>query len=317
MSRVVRTVSVVLVVLVAAVGGAVVLGIFDRPSVEATESRFVSVNASTTVVETALVLSNPNPVDIHLGNATVNHSVTMNGIEMGNGSREGIELTEGTTTVTLTTAIDNRKIPAWWASHVANGERTRLNATASVELPLLGRTTVTDTATTETNITMELTSNDSRPVNASLPLVSDPILVVNRTSASWGDVTREETPLTSEIVLSNPKEIPIPITRLDYAITMNGVAVGNGTTGQGYTVPAEGRETIRTNATIENDELDEWWVTHVERDQRTDLRVAFTAVLELPDGDTVRVPLRGLGYTTTIETDVLGTNNESGGGGRS
>ena len=37
--------------------------------------------------------------------------------------------------------------------------------------------------------------------------------------------------------------------------------------------------------------------------------MSFTAVLSLPGGDTVRVPLDDLGYTTAIDTDVLTNDN--------
>jgi LEA14-like dessication related protein len=301
------------VVLIGIVGGAVVLGVFDRPTIETAESRFVGVNGSTTLVETDLVLSNPNPVGVRLGNTTLAHSVTMNGIEMGTGSRDGFKITEGATNLTLTTAIDNEKIPAWWVTHIENGERTRFTTTASVEVPLLGRmATVTETSTTETHITDGFNSSDPRPVNASLPLLSNPVLVINRSSATWGNVTRAETPLNTEFVVSNPTEIPFVVSRIDYTITMNDITVGNGTTGHDYTIPAEGQRTIQANAVIENDKLDDWWVTHIERNQHTDLRVAFTAVLELPDGETVRIPLDSLSYTTDIDTDVLGAENGSG-----
>ncbi|WP_049902870.1 LEA type 2 family protein [Halococcus agarilyticus] len=303
---VLRTLVLAVVVLCVIVAGAVAFGVVDRPSVAATESRFASVNASTTVAETDVIVANPNPVGVRLSNATVGHTIAMNGIEMGAATTEGFRLTTGNTTIGLTTPIDNRRIPAWWASHVRNGERTRLVATARVRSSLLGRTaTVRETEVVETGITDAFNSTEPRPVNASLPLIDDPVLVVDRTSATWGDVTEGTTTLSSDIVVSNPKSIPYPISRIEYEIAMNDVTVGNGTTARGYTIPAEGRETIRADVTIDNGELDEWWVSHLERGQRTDLRVDLTAVVELPDGETARLPLDGLGYDTTIETDVL------------
>lgn len=301
-----RTLVIAVVVLGLIVGGAVVFGVIEQPSVVDSESEFAGVNASTTVVETDVVVANPNPVGISLSNATVGHTISMNGIEMGSGRKEGFELTDGNTTIGLTTAIDNQRIPAWWTSHVTNGERSRVVATARVRSSLLGRTaTVDETEIVETHITDGFNSSESRPVNANLPFVDDPVLVVDRTSATWDNVTDETTPLSTEIVVSNPTSIPYAISRIDYEITMNDVTVGNGTTARGYTVPADGEETIRGDVAIDNSNLDEWWVSHLERNQRTELRVAFTAVVELPNGETLRLPLDELGYTTEIETDVL------------
>jgi LEA14-like dessication related protein len=230
----------------------------------------------------------------------------MNGIGMGAATTEGFRLTRGNTTIGITTPIDNQQIPEWWASHIRNGERTRVVATARVRSSLLGRTaSVSETETIETDITDTFNSSESRPVNANLPLVDDPVLVVDRTSASWGEVTNETTPLSTEIAVSNPTSIPYAISRIDYEITMNDVTVGNGTTARGYTIPADGQETIRADAAIDNGKLDEWWVSHIERGQQTELRVDFTAVVELPTGETIRLPLDDLGYVTEIETDVL------------
>ena len=310
MSR--RTFAVALVLVLLAGGALLTLGVAERPTVTSTESRFESVNASATVVETDLRIRNSNPVGVSLDGATVNHTVVMNDLVMGTGTKEGVAIGEGTTTATLTTVIDNRKISAWWKRHIENGERTRVETTARVRTPLLGRLrTVETNSTVETDITGRLSSNEPHPVDADLPLVSDPLFVVERTTATWGTVTTETTPLATELVIANPHSIALPIVRIDYTIWMNGVAVGNGTTGQGHLIPAEGRRTVDARATIDNERLDEWWVSHLRHNQRTDLRVAFTAVLELPDGETVRVTLDGLGYHTEFETDILGSKRAS------
>ena len=307
-----RAAVLALVVLVA-VGGAAVLAV-ERPTVEGTESRFAGVNDSTTLVTTELVVANPNPVGVSLGNATVDHSVRMNGIVMGNGTREGFRIAAGETTVNFTTAIDNRKIPAWWASHVARGERTRLTTGASVDVPVFGTERVSENRTVTTDITGALNTSEPRPINASLPLLDDPVLVVDRTTATWGTVTPETTPLDIALGVENPSEIPIPVSRIDYTVTMNDIAVANGTTGRGTVIPPGGERTVRTSAAIRNRKLDDWWVSHVERDQHTDLQVSLVAVLNLPGDTTVRVPLDGAGYSTSIDTNVFGTKNGSAAG---
>jgi hypothetical protein len=47
-------------------------------------------------------------------------------------------------------------------------------------------------------------------------------------------------------------------------------------------------------------------VTHLERNQVTDLRIDFSARIDLAE-TTVRIPLDPLTYTETIETDIFGT----------
>jgi hypothetical protein len=87
---------------------------------------------------------------------------------------------------------------------------------------------------------------------------------------------------------------------------MNDIAVGDGATESEYVIPPKSTATIEATAAIRNDRIDEWWVTHLERNQVTDLRIDFAARLELAE-TTVRVPLDPLTYNTVIETDIFGT----------
>jgi hypothetical protein len=92
---------------------------------------------------------------------------------------------------------------------------------------------------------------------------------------------------------------------------MNGVPVGEGSTESAVVIPPGETRTIRTTARIDNAALDEWWVTHLERNQVTTLRLDFAARVDL-QATTVRVPLDPLTYTETIETDLFGTKPETG-----
>ena len=301
--------TVLFVAVVAVAVGATVAFGYDRPTIEGVESHVVGVNATTTLVETHLTVSNPNPVGFRLGETTVNHTVWMNGVEMGTGTERGLRIGRGTTDVTLRTAVDNRKIPTWWVRHVESGERSRVETDLRVSVPVFGRVaTDHETSTVRTNVTERLNSSSPRPVNTSLPLLPNPVLVVDRTRATWGTVTHNATPLDTRITVENPTSVPLALARLEYTVTMNGVIVGNGTTDRGTTLPPGEHRTIRSEAVIRNARLDDWWVTHVRRGQRTDLRVAFVGVFTLPNGDTVRMPLRGFDYTATIRTHVFETN---------
>jgi hypothetical protein len=110
----------------------------------------------------------------------------------------------------------------------------------------------------------------------------------------------------------NAKALPMAVTEIGYAITMNDVAVGNGSSETGYVIEGRSTETIETTTAIRNGKLDEWWVSHLENDQVTELRIDFYAELEL-GGETVRVPLDELTYRKTIETDLFGSKADSGG----
>jgi LEA14-like dessication related protein len=307
-----KVILTALLLLVSSVGGAYAAGVLGAPSVAGVENRFGDVTAKTTTIETDLTVNNPNPVGVRLGGTSVNYTVSMNDVSMANGTKEGLAIEKGNSTLHFTTTMRNERIPAWWVSHIRNGERTELEIDARIRSSLLGQSvTVPHEREIETDVIGQFNSTETRPVNASQPLVSDPILYINRTSASWGSVSQSETPIDMRFVVYNPKTTPYTISEIGYEITMNNITVGEGTSDDPYVIESRSEETIATATAIQNQKLDEWWVSHLERNQVTDLRIDFYARIELPSGDTVRVPLDELTYTKRIETDFFGTKGET------
>jgi LEA14-like dessication related protein len=292
------------------VGGAFAVGLLGTPSVVGVENQFGTVTDETTTIETDLIVNNPNPISVQLGGTTVNYTVSMNDIAMASGSKEGLAIGQGNTSLAFTTQMQNEKIPAWWTSHIRNGERTQLEIDARVHSSLIGQSaTVPHSQEINTDIISQFNSTETRPVNANQPVVSDPVLYINRTSATWGSVTDAETPINMEFTMYNPKTSPYTVTEIGYEITMNDISVGEGTTDEPHVIPGQAEETIAATTTIQNDKLDEWWVSHLQNDQVTQLRIDFYAKIELPTGNTIRVPLDELTYTKEIETDIFGSDS--------
>ena len=308
-----RTVAVGLVLLVAVAGGAFAVGVLGAPTVMSVDNRFAGVNATTTVIETDLVVDNPNPAGVSLGGVGVEYAVAMNDVRLAHGTKDGIAVKRGETAVPFVSHVDNQKIPDWWVSHVENGEHTELTVDATVRSSALGQSFGGPTVrrNVDTDIVGQFNSTETRPINANSPLVADPVLYVNETSASWGDVSESTTPIRLAFTVYNPKPHPVAFSELGYDITMNGVDVGEGATAREYVIPPESSRTIETTTYIDNDRIDEWWVTHLERNQTTDLRIEFYAKLGVGGGSTIRVPLDALTYTQTVETDIFGTKNET------
>ena len=306
----VRTAVVALAVVAAAVGGAFALGVFGVPSVAAVNNSFGDVTNETTVVETDLVVSNPNPIGVGLDGVTVNYTVSMNDVEMATGGREGVSVASGNSSLAFETELANDAIPPWWTSHVENGERTTVTIDATVTAELLGRSAnLTRTREIETDLIGAFTSDETRPVNADAPLVDDPVLYVNETRGRWGTVSDAETPIEMEFDVYNPNLEPYVVLEVGYDVTMNGVQMGSGSTEEAYLVPSYGTETVEITTALRNERLDEWWVTHLDESVRghqvSDLRIEFYAVIELPSGESVTVPLDSLTYEETIETDIF------------
>lgn len=307
-----KTIVTVIGLLGATVGGAFAVGILGAPSVVGVENRFGEVSQETTPIRTDLFVNNPNPIGVQLGGTTVNYTVSMNDLAMANGSKEGLAITQGNTSLEFTTQMQNRKIPAWWVSHIKNGERTQLDIDARVHSSLLGQTaTVPHSQEIETDIISQFNSTETRPINANQPVVSDPVLYINRTAATWGPVTESETPIDMQFVMYNPKATPYTITEVGYEITMNDISVGGGATDDPYVIPGGTERTITATTAIRNAKLDDWWVSHLKNDQVTRLQIDFYAKVELPTGNTIRVPLEALTYTKQIETDIFQSEDDN------
>lgn len=306
-----------LILIVVLVGAAVALGIVGAPSVNAVENRFTGVSDETTTIGTDVVVSNPNPIGVSLGGVTVNYTVDLNGVRLATGTKEGISIDRRNSTLAFETAMSNGKIPAWWVAHIRDGERSELAVHATVRSSTLGRAVSFDPVDREieTDLLAAFNSSERRPVNADQPGIEDPVLVINETGAAWGAVSEAETPMPMWIEFYNPKTTPYVISEIGYTITMNGIEVGAGRSSRSYTIPPKGTETVRTTTVIDNPTLDDWWVSHLERNQVTQLRIDFHARVELPVGGTVRVPLDALTYEETMETDIFGTKAESPTGG--
>ena len=324
----VGTALVGLVVVAAAVGGAFALGAFGVPSVAAVNNSFGDVTDETTVVETDLVVSNPNPFGVGLDGVSIDYAVSMNDVEMARGGREGVSVAAGNSSIAFETDLDNEAIPPWWTSHVRNDERTTVAIDARVSSEFLGRgTNLSRTREIETDLIGAFASEETRPVNADAPLVDDPVLYVNETRGRWGTVTDAETPIAMEFDVYNPNLEPHVVTEIGYDVTMNGVEMGSGSTAEEYVVPSYGSETVELTAALRNERLDDWWVTHLDESvnghQVSDLRIEFYAVVELPDGERVTVPLDALTHEETVETDIFdeglhrgpGDGSASGSGG--
>jgi len=308
-----RTVVVAIVAVGLLGGGAFAAGILGVPSVAGVENSFGPVNETTTVIDTDLTISNPNPVGASLGGVSVDYDVLMNDVALASGTKEGVAVGSGNSTLNFTTAADNDQIPPWWVSHVRNGEQTTVTVDTAVTSGTLGRTVDPPNVTrqVETDLLSQFNSTETRPVNADRAVVSDPVLYVNETSAQWGEVTDKRTAMELTFVVYNPKSYPIGVSELGYNITMNDVGVGEGSTESEYVIPPKSTETIEATVYIRNEKIDEWWVTHLERNQVTDLRIDFDARLDLGE-TTVTVPLDSLTYTETIETDIFGTKPADG-----
>ncbi|MFC7137389.1 LEA type 2 family protein [Halobaculum litoreum] len=198
-------------------------------------------------------------------------------------------------------------------SHVSNGEHTDLRVDADVHSSLVGRSYATQVSRdVNTSIVEAFRTDEPKPLDASSAVVSDPVLVLERTEADWGTVTNETTEVEMTLYLRNPKSYPIAVSEIGYDIHMNDITMGSGEAGRTTVIPPGETVALEATTAIRTQRLDEWWVSHLRRDQVTNLTMPFYLVVDLSETGAGERRIELDGYRRTVETDVFGTKNASG-----
>ncbi len=308
----IRILLSLLLAIVVLIGGAYAAGFIGAPAVESVDNEFGNVTETDTEILTEMTVTNPNPIGAAAADVNATYVVYMNDVEMAEGGGDEIRLEPGTSTESFRTEMRNERIPDWWVTHIENDEETHVLIDATVSSGLLDRSTsISDERTIETDLLSSFNSDETRPIDANRALVDDPFLYVNETRGQWGDVDDRHTELELAFDMYNPQDYAIPMTRLGYEITMNDVVIGQGESDREHVLQPGRETTVDTTTRIENQNLDDWWVTHVENEEVSDLRIEFTADFELVSGVTISIPLEEMTYEETVETDIWG-NDEDG-----
>ncbi|WP_435195421.1 LEA type 2 family protein [Natronomonas sp. EA1] len=284
-------------------GGAALYSVgsdFQQPRVESIENEFGAVSQETTTIQTQVVVRNPNDEALP-GAATISYEVYLNDVAVGDGSKSGIGLQPGRNEISLDTQLDNGKIPAWWVTHVNNGERTTLTTAPSISVAGISTDLPNQTQTFETDLLGSFQSNESRTVT----VANESILEVGGQRASWGEATAETTPIVVETELTNVHDDTVQLDGTAYTIRMNGIVVGNGTTAETLSLDPGESTTYTVTPAIDTPRMEQWWVSHLRNGQQTELTVEVYGVVER-DGERQRVPVTIYEQRAAFTTDLLG-----------
>lgn len=315
--RILKYLVITIVTLAVLVAIGFFLGIFGIPHLNSIDNQFGTVNETTTEIQTNVSINNPNPIGVSVGGVKINYTVNMNDIPMARGTKEGISIQTGNSSLRFDTYLDNTKIPQWWYTHIANGEQTTVNLDARVSHSLIGGTSFNQNQSIQTDILSSFDSTETREIDANNGIVEDPVLYLNETEGAYGsDISPEQTPINLDFTVYNPKSYPYTITEVGYTIEMNGIQVGQGSTDSAKTLEPKTESVLTAETVIENAKLDQWWVSHLENDEVTDLYIDFYVEVK-PAGIAGATPFKidsdELDYRTTIETNILGSKNSTSG----
>lgn len=301
----------------------------------------------TEVIHT-LWVDNPNPVGVEIGDEiTLNYQVQLNEGQFAEGSKEGIDVSSGNNTVEVRSYIDNENLPDLWVRYVRADEtiRYRLESEARIaaglnttqELPTRTGTALEDerpvieaadesVSSTEGEYTRSV-DTDALPGDA-LPdgiLDRESVTVgyeVREASAEWGEVTDERTTMLIQVTLHNPSDtvvVPGVPDGLAFAVDVNdrrvleadGEALSPRNVDRDDVLLPGETKTYTYDVRMDNDEVDDWFTSHVRNGERSDVSVTFQ--LQFAVGETtMTVPRESpITYDCQVQTGILVDDQET------
>lgn len=291
------------------IGGLYGAGIVEvrEPEVSGMSSQWGSVTDDSTEIESSITVDNPNPVGVP-GVLDVDYEATLNDVTVAEGTKEGVSFRPGETELDLDAEFDNEKMIDWWVSHVNNDERTDVSVTGGVSAPFgVSKEFSFMDRTLRTNVLEGMTGSVGRVIRLRGQRVGE----VLRTEATFGEADGDETPVKLTMTVRNDIDRPVTLRNMNYYIGFNDIEMmeGDGDAPESHTIPANSRRQITFTLTIDSQKIDEWWATHVERGERTEVRTAGNVVVEVA-GNTDVMPIESIDSVTEITTAFFDSGDE-------
>lgn len=286
---------------------------------------------NTVAVISSMYVYNPNSFGLNLSNVNASYEMKMNDITLAKGNKSGIAIPEDKNkTINLTSRLKTGKVPDWWASHLQNRESSNLELPIEIDAKVFSRSfsfsTVAYTDTIQTDIDSQLNKAFSNvegnyswsPTGTD---IGETDIEVWDVQAYWGEVDRETTNLMIDMSIRNPNSYPIPIPQLTGDLTMNNIEIAEWDANDVEIVNAADDTTIQPGETqeitikvaMDNDKIDDWFVSHVANDEQTQASTEIKFAFDVA-GQKLTFPQDGMECGFSFKTAILVDNQESGGG---
>ncbi|ELZ22977.1 LEA type 2 family protein [Natrinema limicola] len=118
----------------------------------------------------------------------------------------------------------------------------------------------------------------------------------------WGTVTADRTEVETQLTVDNALLLRVggPAADISYTVSMNDIEVA---TGEKNRINLDGDETtVAVSTWLDNDEIPEWWASHVNRNETTTVRVEPDVVVNYAG---IRLPATEWTRTQTVHTNLL------------
>jgi LEA14-like dessication related protein len=282
---------------------------FTEPTVRNTSAQWGEVTDERTEIETTVAVSNPNEGSYNdLLSLGVEQTTEVNNVTFARNETTVEQLPTGNGSFGFSSYADSDAVPQWWSRHINNGERstvvTTADGTADIGITTLPVDLPDRRTTQETSVIEELNSDENEPVEAD----GRTVLTITETRAEWGRSTPERAPLEVTVTARNENTLSeVTVSRLEYVVDINDVRLADNASTRSYTIPPGATRELTYTLYLDNQQMDEWWPTHVRNDERSVLTTNTTAVIETRRG-TERATFDIFGNGTVIETDFLGND---------
>nr|WP_255457579.1 LEA type 2 family protein [Halorussus sp. JP-T4] len=277
---------------------------FAPPTVASVERDWSATDAGTRFSNT-VVVDNPNGANSTLSDVALDaeYRVALNDVTLVEDGTEAT-LAPGRTELEFGGNVGDRTIKRWWVSHVENGERTALTtesrAVADLGFARLPVGLPAENRTFETDMLGGFASGDE-----AVTVRGRTVARLHDVNATWGDATLARSPMVIAGKVTNERSRPLTVVKFGYEITANDVVLADNESRVGTTIPGGTTQDIETTGYLDNDRIPEWWVSHLERGEQSELDVSYYAVVEYR-GQQKRIALDSMSYTDTIETNAFG-----------
>lgn len=305
--------------LVVVVGLLFAAGILGLPTTGLEDNDWGAVGDERIEVVTDVWIDNPNPFGG--GDADVEYEMALQDIRLAEGSGAGVSVPPGEETHEFRTDLLYNRLPAWWVAHLTNDEVSSVDvdATADVSVgPLSGSPSGTYEDSVDTDIEGALDrgfsefegsySGTETDLQAPDGTPIEPTVEVESVTTEWGDVTETETEILVTAEIHNPNPYPIPTPAFTGYVDMNEIRVAEWDTSEVSVrdAPDEGRieseetEQRTFRIVMDNQNVPEWFATHVDREEQTDVTVAGMLALEIGDSE-VTIPQDSAGVSCEFD----------------
>ncbi len=294
------------------IGVLVAGGILGVPDAGLEGNEWGDVEEDSIEVHTTIWVDNPNPFGIG-GDTDVEYDLLLEGVTLAEGEGADISISSGDNEFELTTELRQQRIPEWWSSHLNNDEVSDLTVDATVDTsvgPFSGSPSGSYDDEIETDLEDALDEGFSEfegqytatgtGLQAPDGTAIEPTVEIEDATTRWGEVTENETEIHLTTAIHNPNAYPIPTPAFQGDVEFNNMTMTDWDAHEvevleahdDATIPAQTTEDRTFVVTMDNQDVPEWFGTHVDREEFTEMTITGQLAVSV-NGEQVTIPQEG------------------------